>query len=92
MYFLHTLYLRIHVHLYQSQTHLDLFWFTVGIPSSEIENIIFAPCWMIVKEETKEKRNETKQAETNRNEKRHNRNEMKRNVTQQKRNETKQNI
>ena len=35
--------------------------------------------WVIVKQETKQKRNETKQAE------------MKRNETQQKRNETKQN-
>ena len=75
-------YLRIYVHAYQSQTHLDLFWFTVGIPSSDIENVIFAPFWVIVKQETKrnkQKQIETKRdtTETKRSEKRHNRNETK---------------
>ena len=39
-------YIRIHIHVYQSQTHLDLFWFTVGIPSTDIENLIFAPFYV----------------------------------------------
>ena len=30
----------------QSQTQLDLFWLTVGIPSSDIENLIFVPCYV----------------------------------------------
>jgi hypothetical protein len=51
---------------------------------------------VIVKQETKHKRNETKQAETKRNETRHNRNETKqaetkRNETRHNRNETKKN-
>ena len=46
---------------------------------------------VIVKQETKQKRNEAKQAETKRNETKQDKAETKRNEIQQKRNETKKN-